>query len=232
MIYLWEERRSPDGGAPYLHRYWSSAASLKQPLDFKFAPGHLEFSLAAALEKGSAIHFDLTQARSPPVHLLAPGGKDCLALSWNKGGDRPMLAIGVLAGAEGGKQELLSFWEFDGAWVRFGEMMPATANAKMVRELSWAPQNGRSGHFLAVATENAILVVKFRLDNEKGRAVLAEPQTFKLDEDGSLFCLRLSWNLMATSLAVSFSNRSMKIFKRKSGEEFAVSKVLEPKEIK
>lgn len=219
QIVIWEERRVPSKSTPILSKFQQFDENAGVALDLKFGPGSFEFLLAAAIETGQVKVYDFTNRKE--IVSTIPVSRACESVSWNKTGGTQMLAVGSQVEIENLASDLLTIWELDESWKRVGDLISKDAElGRRVSEISWAPQNGRSFHYLAAVTERALIVVMFKIDMEQKPSTLVNIQPIVLDHHTDLKWLRVSWNYMATILAASNRFKSIELFMRFSQTEF------------
>lgn len=178
---------------------WSTVCTLSDSrgsvTDLQFAPRHHGLKIAACSEDGYVRIYeavDVTNLQSWPLQQeFEADEKDLSCIAWNPSPfDSPMTVVGSHSGAK--------VWEYDDSLRKWSVNVELEGIHGTVRDVSWAPNLGRSYHLIAVASDHMVRIFKLKPNEDRTRFVVSTIAEF--DQHNSEVW-RVSWNMTGTVLA-------------------------------
>ncbi|KAF0741052.1 nucleoporin-like protein [Aphanomyces euteiches] len=204
-----------EGPGPLSSQPWTLQATLTDSResvhDVKFAPRHLGLRLATASADGyirmyeAANPMNLSEWTLPENFLADVDGATCL--SWNSSRfDIPTILVG-------GNSNVAKVWGYNSTrqWHVIAELVGHT---DIIHDVAWAPNLGRSCHWLATASKDrTIRIWKLKL-NSPSRQELSEVVQVTTKDHGAFEVWRVQWNVTGTMLASTGDDGTVRMWQQ------------------
>ncbi|EQC36043.1 hypothetical protein SDRG_06780 [Saprolegnia diclina VS20] len=184
--------------------------------DVKFAPRHLGLRLATASADGYVRMYEasnpmnLSEWTLPEIFMADAEGATCL--SWNSNRfDMPMILVG-------GNSNVAKVWGFTTArqWHVLAELV---GHKDIIHDVCWAPNLGRSGHYLATASKDRTIRI-WRMKLTSNRQELSEIKPVAIQDHGSFEVWRVQWNVTGTMLASTGDDGTVRMWQQDQQQQW------------
>ncbi|XP_067135644.1 nucleoporin SEH1 [Centruroides vittatus] len=223
---VWEELVSDSSGNEGIQSHWVKRTSLvdsRTPVtDIKFAPKHLGLQLATCSATDGVVRI----YEAPDVMNLSQWSLQheitckisCSCITWSPSRIHPpMIAVGSDDSSQtaGGKVLIYEYNENIRRWIKVETIVTIT---DPVRDITFAPNLGRSFNLLAVASKDVrIISLKPLIDqgngNPQGSLSKFEIRQVGQFDDHNSQVWRVSWNILGTILASSGDDGCVRLWK-------------------
>eukprot|EP01094_Clydonella_sp_ATCC50884_P016885 TRINITY_DN2858_c0_g1_i19.p1 TRINITY_DN2858_c0_g1~~TRINITY_DN2858_c0_g1_i19.p1 ORF type:complete len:326 (-),score=83.21 TRINITY_DN2858_c0_g1_i19:643-1620(-) len=220
-VRVWEEKRAAGTGSDgVFHKSsWVMCAELSDArsnvADVQFSPRHLGLRFAACSHDGFVRVYEAVDVLNLSNWSLtdefeAGKAKMLSCLSWDcSTGCAPSMVIGDQEGCA-------KIWEYSEQYRKWHVVMTLKDRdpTRMVRDVSWAPNLGRSYGLIAAAFSDGSGSI-WRISNSAGHP---EPASWELEKEyeigevGGSEMWRVEWNITGTALATSSDNGTVQIY--------------------
>ncbi|ETV80902.1 hypothetical protein H257_06353 [Aphanomyces astaci] len=204
----------PSDSGPSQSQPWTLQAQLTDSResvhDVKFAPRHLGLRLATASADGyirmyeAANPMNLSEWTLPENFLADAEGATCL--SWNSSRfDIPMLLVG-------GNSKTAKVWGFtvEKQWHVIAEL---AGHSDVIHDVAWAPNLGRSCHWLATASKDRTIRI-WKLKINPNRQEQSEVVQVTTKDHGAFEVWRVQWNVTGTMLASTGDDGTVRMWQQ------------------
>jgi len=186
--------------------------------DIKFAPRKMGLILAAASDDGFVRIFEATDVTNLSLWSLKESfevQKKISSISWNMNPyeSKPRMVVGTK------EDSAIQIWEYNESQRRWTLSKRLEGHTGPIHDVSWAPQMGKSKHYIASGSEDKTVRI-WSLDiNDENNTIEAEEIATFNDHNSEVW--KVQWNVSGTILASSGDDGTVKLWKANFKNEWS-----------
>jgi len=219
-VCIWEEEQESKGGKSRWTKRATLVDSRDSVQDIKFSPKHLGLRLATGSSDGFVRIYEAADVTNLAHWSIMEefesqkGGVACISWNLSPLDTRPMIAVGS-------SDPGVKIWEYNETyrkWVHVETLLGNKPHTGAIRDVSWAPNMGRTYHLIATASKDqSIKIWKLQIQPEKQKVEAKDVASFN---DHGAEVWRVEWNITGTILASSGDDGKVRLWKTDFSNEW------------